>query len=110
MLQKKELLDIAMSMDTQSDYEKFYRFAQNYTLHLELEHKTDPSTLFECIRYCHDKPKIAKNRTGIGGKNVESLVLWSDYLLNKKELRKLSVTELNYIFACCARYCKAKTR
>lgn len=107
---KKDLIDIAMSMDIQSDYEKFYRFIQNYAVHLELEQKTDTALIFNCLRFCHDRPNDAKKPAGISGNNVSGLVTWSNYLLRRQELRNLSVKELNYVFACCARFCKAKTR
>lgn len=110
MLPKKELLTLAMSMDIEPAYEPFYRFAQNYAFRLASEQRADASGLFSCIMYCRDKPREAANRLGIRGKDSNHLVRWCEYVLNKKELRRLGVTDLNYIFACCARYCKAKTR
>lgn len=109
-MQKKELLDLAWSMNIEPDYEKFYRFAQNYTAHLIQENKGTPALLFQCLEYCQNKPKAVRNRVGISGKQTDSLVIWCKDVLARRNLRKLMLPELNYVFACCARYCKAKTR
>lgn len=109
-MRKKELLDLAWSMDIEPNYEKFYRFAQNYAAHLTQEKKEDSALLFQCLEYCRNKPKVVRNRVGINGKQTDSLVSWCKDVLEKRTLRKLTLTELNYVFACCARYCKAKTR
>ena len=110
MQQKKELLTLAMSMDIEPVYEPFYRFAQNYAFHLKSEQRADTAELFSCIMYCRNKPNDAAPRMGIRGKGSNHLVKWCEYVLRRNELRRLSATELNYVFACCARYCKAKTR
>ena len=110
MLQKKELLKLAMSMDIEPAYEPFYRFAQNYAFHITSEQLNDTAGLFSCIMYCRNKPRDAAPRLGLRGKDSNNLVKWCEYVLGRNELRKLSITELNYVFACCARYCKAKTR
>ena len=108
MLDKKELLHLSVSMDIEPRYEKFYRFVMIFAAHSVTEKATDASVLFDCVKYCLDNPVQAKERMGISGRDTEPIKRWCRYILNKKELRELSLTELDYVFACCARLCKAK--
>lgn len=108
MQSKKDLLDLAMSMDTQWNYESFYRFAQNYVFHLSQQNAEDTSSFFDCVRYCGNNLNAAKTRMGISGNQTERLRRWSSYINGEKRLTNLSAFELNYVLACCARLCKAK--
>jgi hypothetical protein len=109
MLKKQDLLNLAESMNLEPDDEKFYRFLQNFTLHLSQANQTDSKPIFQCLEYCSGNLKKVKNHFGISGDNTYPLKRWCNYMLiQKNDLQKLSVTELNYVFACCARICKAK--
>ena len=109
MLKKQDLLNLAESMNLEPEYEKFYRFVQNFTMHLSQEMQTDTERVFQCLEYCSRNLIDVKKHFGISGDNTFLLRNWFRYILGKKtELKNLSMTELNYVFACCARICKAK--
>jgi hypothetical protein len=110
MLSKKELLTLAMRLENAPNYEYFYRFVQDYAFHLAAEKQTDTGKVFACIEYCKREPKAAAPYIPIRTKYCENLVNWCEYILHIPELRTLSMTELNYLFAICARCCKAKSR
>ncbi len=109
MLQKKDILELAESMNIEPDYEKFYRFMQNFTMHLSKETPANTEQVFELLEYSGRNLGSVKTYFGISGNNTNPLKFWLNYMHGRKtELQKLSMTELNYVFACCARLCKAK--
>jgi hypothetical protein len=107
-MQKESLIKLAFSMDLEPAYEKLYRFAQNYVHRLKMKNTESYDDFIQCIKYCKDHPQTAAARVGISGKDYGRLQRWSGYILNCDELKNLSFEELCYVFACCARFCKAR--
>lgn len=107
-MQKENLIKLAFSMDISPDYEKLYRFAQNCTHRLKIKGTGKSEEFFQCIKYCKDHSQDVASRMGISGKDFNRIKRWSGYVLNCNDLRTLSLEEMCYVFACCARFCKAK--
>ncbi|MDE6788261.1 MAG: hypothetical protein K2J47_02950 [Ruminococcus sp.] len=107
-MQKENLIKLAFSMDIEPAYEMLYRFAQNYAHRLKMKEADESEEFFQCIKYCKDHPQAVKSRMGISGKDLVRIQTWSRYVLNCSDLRTLSLEEMCYVFACCARFCKAK--
>lgn len=107
-MQKENLIKLAFSMDIEPTYEKLYRFAQNYVHRLKMKEADKSDEFFQCIKYCKDHPQVVKSRMGISGKDINRLQRWSGYILNCNDLKNLSLEEMCYVFACCARFCKVR--
>ncbi len=108
-MKKESLIKLAFSMDIEPGYEKLYRFAQNYADRLKIKETDKSEKFFQCIKYCKDNPYAAASRMGISGRDFDRIKRWSGYVLNCNDLKILSLEELCYVFACCARFCKAKS-
>lgn len=123
---RKELINIAGTMDCDGRFESFYEFAKNYLLNYGIPEDKKSISFFEIIKNIknHSSDMMIQNilgkRSGRGGStgrnnnrrnnsgNAASNDIrhWCDIILGNEEIKKLSADELLYVIGSCARYAK----
>lgn len=107
MKSKKELIEIAASLDTGRDYCQLYEFAAKYLIGIKQQEGTE--VFFSTLKTLMNNPNIKQNAIAVGftGKsNAELIKKWCGYILSHRELMEMDFDDLHYVMGYCARLSK----
>lgn len=107
MKSKKELIEIAATLDTDQKYLQLYEFATKYLN--GIKQSRNKKAFFNTLITLKNNPGIRQNAIVIGfagNSNAEIIKSWCSYILSHNELAALEFDELHYVMGYCSRLAK----
>lgn len=103
MRSKKELIEIANSLDTGMEYASLYGFASNF---LQSKKQGDTGDFFRTVKVLAADPGNSRNSVALGfsGRNSSlPIKKWCDHIISNGYLQELEYGELHFVMGYCAR-------
>ena len=110
-MDNKRLLKLSKSIATMKGSEKYFEFASNYLMNDTQHGVRTTQKFFNMLLNSQTRANYStvKSAFGVSGKNSADIKTWIGYIINRPDLKSLSIKELNYVMANASRYAKVNS-